>query len=107
VRRSARINARTKGLNVSFDLGSSSGPEVSFLHVSHELGDLHYLNSFLGPIIYIYPSVQNLLEFDGIFQKLMLPPCRMWLLKDVGSPCGGIHGGAASSMQPAGPLQAP
>ncbi|AQK58203.1 hypothetical protein ZEAMMB73_Zm00001d052849 [Zea mays] len=32
---------------------------------------------------------------------------RMWLLKDVGSPCGGIHGGAASSMQPAGPLQAP
>lgn len=73
MRRSARINAITKGLKVSFDLGSSSGsPEVSFQHVSHELGDLCELNSFLGLVK--FPSTQNLLEYDGM-QKVVVERC--------------------------------
>jgi hypothetical protein len=62
VRRSARINARTKGLKVSFDLGSPSGSvEVPSQHLSHELGDLNDLNSFSWPLK--FPSLQNILEF--------------------------------------------
>jgi hypothetical protein len=85
VRRSARINARTKGLKVSFKLDSTSRSlEVPTRHMPLELEDLNDLNSFPGSVK--LSSLQNLLNFDGTYLDLMLPPCRRWLLSIVVCP---------------------
>ncbi|KAL5669794.1 hypothetical protein ACJX0J_022015, partial [Zea mays] len=39
-------------------------PPIILLQDTPHLGDLHYLNSFLGPIIYIYPSMWGPLCFS-------------------------------------------
>jgi hypothetical protein len=82
VRRSARINARIKGLKVSFKLGSTSRSlEVPTRHLPLELEDLNDLNYFLGSVK--LSSLQNLLDFDGTYlefnattlQKVVIELC--------------------------------
>jgi hypothetical protein len=69
VKRGARINARTKGLKVSFELGSTSGSlEAPTRHLPLELEDLNDLNSFPGSVK--FPSLQNLLDFDGTYLEI-------------------------------------
>jgi hypothetical protein len=97
VRKSGRINAKTKGLKVSFDLGSSSGSlEVPSQHMSHELGDLHDLNAFLGPVK--FTSLQKPLDFDGFYPAITVATLQKVAIErhDV-PPCGSIYGGAALS----------
>jgi hypothetical protein len=110
VRRSARINTRTKGLKVSFNLGSPSGSlEVPSQHLPHELGDLNDLNSFPGPIK--FPSLQNLLEFDVIFleinattlQKVAVENCGMPPVEVLLRPDPGVE----DSIIPVRPMQEP
>jgi hypothetical protein len=93
VRRSGRINAKTKGLKVSFDLGSSSGSlEVPSQHLSHELGDLHDLNSFLGPVK--FTSLQKPLDFDGSCPAINVATLQKVAIERHNvPPCGSIYGG--------------
>jgi hypothetical protein len=70
LRRSERINARNKGLKVSVDLGSSfQSSEVPSQHdCSLMLGNPHTSNIFPGPVK--FPSLQNLLDCDGIYPEI-------------------------------------
>jgi hypothetical protein len=84
-RRSIRINYRAKRHKVSFDTSSSSKvSKVSTIGecpLSPAFGVFHILTTFLDQLN--SPSYKLLWKMIIFTQKLILPPCRRWQLKDV------------------------